>query len=382
MAELHASTHNLRRAEFDHLALAVPAPAVVGSLYRSRISRSLLLLKHISSRVRQSEAIRLLSQARDRDLDTVNRLLASPSVAGWLAACIRDPAQRHEHVLAPLALAAAVRTGLPDARIDITPVDGVCMVPTLGALALAEPAQIGAADLSGPLWVPVRTMRASHGRRRIAVAVDDVDPYRGYPGARLSPRIPDDGFGRLQDRFVEAWALLCRLSPARADELKHGLLTVVPLSAEGMMQSATYADAFGAVMTTLPQSTAELVEVLVHEVAHSKLAAAHALTPLVVPGHTRTYSAAWKAGPRRLDRLLQGMFAFTSVGQLWSDLRADEQIRDYADEQVALRAEQVSQALRQLTADPSGLTEAGRRLVTGVSTTVASLSTAGTIGSP
>jgi len=369
VAELHAHTHNLGRAEFDQLASAHSAPSVMETLHRSRISRSLLLLTRVSADADQPAAVRLLSRAHDRDTAAVNRLLASPSVAGWLAACIRDRGQ-HAGRLASLALAAAAHANLPDARIIVAPVGGAVMVPTFGLLRLTEPTTVGVGDLAGPLWQPMRTVQAVHGPRRISVAIDDLDPFRGYPGAALLPRLSDDDHEQLQSRFAETWSMLCRWSPQRADELQRGLLALVPLAAEGMMQSATYADAFGAVMMTMPHSSLELIEVLVHEVAHSKLAAMHALSPLVVAGHNGTYTAAWKAGPRRLDRLLQGIFAFTSVGLLWNDLRADEAVRVFATEQMAMRAEQVSQALRQVTADPSGLTTHGRRLVDRISATV------------
>ncbi|MEV6964458.1 HEXXH motif-containing putative peptide modification protein [Hamadaea sp. NPDC051192] len=371
MAELHARTHILGRSEFDQLASGLAAPRVVEALCRSRVSRSLLLLRRVAAGAGRPDALHLLSQAHDRDRESVNDLMVQPSVAGWLAACVRGPSLAGQHRLAPLALAAAVRAGLAQARVEVSPVHSAVMVPTFGLLAADEPRTIAPQDLAGPSWYPIRVVRAGSGSRRIAVPVDDLDPFRGYPGAALSPRLSDDEYERLQSHFVQAWSMLCRHSPGRADELACGLLTLVPLTTEGMLQSATYADAFGAVMTTLPRSGLELVEVLVHEVAHSKLAAAHALTPLVVAGYDGAYTAPWIAGPRPLDRLLQGIFAFASVSLAWRDLRADAAVRRHATEQMTMRAEQVSQALRQVIDDPSGLTVHGWRLVQRLESTMA-----------
>ena len=358
---LHA--HGLPRSEFDLLASARAAPGPVRALKRSRVSRTMLLVKYIlDSSPDLRPAARLLTEAHDTNPSAVNELLVSPWVSMWAAICARDLTQRR-HLLAAnaLALAAAARCGMRGRAMVLEPHEGRGMVPSRGMLARGGPGRVTAEDLDGPRWWPVRSLTAVHSGRRFTVPFDDLDPYRGFQGAPLQSRLTAAQFETAATRFREAWRLLVERCPRRAAELSGGLMSITPLAGgdAGDVRSATSPEAFGGLATTIPRDGMEFAVVMVREFQHSKLSALAALAPL------------WRSRPA--CALLHGVYALTAVAALWRDVKTVETTREQATKEFAFVRAQLRRALDGLAPGDPGLTAAGRRLVARMDQTVKGL---------
>lgn len=372
--------HRLLRSEFDLLASARAAPGPVRALKRSRVSRTLLLLRYIldgSPELRP--AARLLAEAHDTDPAAVNELLISPWVSLWAAVCARDLTQRRHRLAAnAVALAAAARCGMGGRAMVLEPHDGRIMIPTVGMLARGGPGRVTAEDLAGPWWWPVRSLTAVHSGRRISVSLDDVDPYRGFHGAQVQSRLTAAQFDTVTASFRDAWRLLVERCPRRAAELAGGLMSITPLLGgdAGEIRSATSPEAFGGVATTMPPDGVEFAVVMVREFQHSKLSALAALAPL------------WRTRP--VCALMHRVYALTAVAALWRDLKTSapaakpaaqdphaharaEGLRDLATREFAFVRAQLRRAVESLGPGDPGLTAAGRRLVARVDQTMKSL---------
>jgi uncharacterized protein len=337
---------------------------VVEALRRSRLNRSLLLVKYIlDSAPDLRAAAELLSEAHDADADAVNTLLVHPWVAAWAVTCARDPSHPcHRRATDAVALAAARRAGLWQRRILVSPVAGHTMIPGSGMLAGEQPRRLAPGDLRGPGWQPIRSVSAESGGQRIGLAIDDLDPYRDCHGAAVASRLSRSQFDELAAAFAEAWALLVTYAPSRAAELARGLMSYAPLSSETSGKSATCAEAFGGLAATSPRDGLELAVTLVHEFQHSKLAALSTLLPLSLRDDRSTYFAPWRPDPRPLGSLLQGIYAFTAIASLWRDFSVSPELHAVALCEFASTRAQVRRALTGLGHD-AGLTTAGRRLV-------------------
>jgi HEXXH motif-containing protein len=89
------------------------------------------------------------------------------------------------------------------------------------------------------------------------------------------------------------------------------------------------------------------------------------LVPLYERSARETYFAPWRADPRPIGGLLQGIYAFLAVAEGWDHLRAVPALRSVAEREFAELREQVKRALQSLENCPS-LTGAGERFVTGM----------------
>jgi len=359
--------HRLLRSEFDLLASARAAPGPVRALKRSRVSRALLLLRYIldgSPDLRP--ATRLLSEAHDINPAAVNALLISPWLSLWAAVCARDLTQRRHRLAAnAVALAAAARCGMRGRAMVLEPYDGRIMIPTVGLLARGGPGRVTAEDLDGPWWWPVRSLTCVHSGRRIAIPLDDVDPYRGFHGAPVQSRLTAVQFDAVSGSFREAWRLLVEQCPRRAAELAGGLMSITPLLSgdDGEIRSATSPEAFGGLATTMPVDGVEFAMVMVREFQHSKLSALCALAPL------------WRSKP--VCALVHRIYALTAVAALWRDLKTAEPAEvgmgERATREFAFVRAQLRRALEGLAQGDPGLTAAGRRLMSRIDQTMKSL---------
>lgn len=338
----------------------------------------MLLIKHVVQGTTDSAAAaELLGDAHDTDSAAVTALLAHPWVSAWAAHCARDPAGSvHHAAVNAMALAAAARAGLLDRRITVSSPDGTVMIPTLGMLGrrASGSTSLNPADLAGPHWQPIRSIRAEHAGLRLELAIDDLDPYRDCHRLPLAARLSDDQINRLQRTFEAAWRILAVTSPARATELACGLVSLAPLVTErsGSVRSVTNADAFGGYAFTPHDDPAVFATTMVHEFQHSKLSALDSLVPLHDPMHDGRYFAPWRLDPRPLSGLLHGAYAFTAVAWLWHDLRGIPELEETATRRFALMRVQVWRALAALAAS-AGLTEAGQRLVSSLTGTMTHL---------
>lgn len=82
--------------------------------------------------------------------------------------------------------------------------------------------------------------------------------------------------------------------------------------------SGTLRAAPWAVQTALPDTARRFAEVLVHELAHSKLAVLADLVALHRADGAAVHRVAWRKDPRPLGGVLQGTYAHLALADLWS----------------------------------------------------------------
>ncbi|SEK32441.1 aKG-HExxH-type peptide beta-hydroxylase [Streptacidiphilus jiangxiensis] len=205
--------------------------------------------------------------------------------------------------------------------------------------------------------------------------LEDRDQLRdpGLPQRQggLRPTAPLDA------EAVAAWGavwrqgatLLRAVAPARADEAGTLLRCVVPLvGVADPERSATFADAFGLILTTRPRGAFDAAAVVVHELQHTKLYAVADLLPLHEPDPTPRFLAPWRHDPRPIGGLLQGLYAHVALGEYWRDAARSlppEGGRERAAREAVRCREQVGAALPQLFGE-APLTGAGRTLAAGL----------------
>lgn len=402
--------HRISGEAFDALASSRGDPVVIQALRAAQLSKHLLLLKYIahvwpSSLTQREAAFAVLAEAQTRDPDVVADLLGQPLVGAWAAQITRRlrrtvfsdvPLEVDCGHIGAIAAAAARHTGID---VDLTAYvrDGLVMMPTLGAARLPlpdyHPARIRIsrgsfrvvggdvsvdvpADLrtAGNGWLPLRRLSAEAGGHGLTVALDDLDPYRD--GRQIS------GTGRLAERrlvhwremFADAWELLSRHAPTYARDIQAGLRSLTPLAnaGTGPARSATPRDAFGTFGLTEPQSAVEFAVTLVHEFQHAKLSALLDLIPLYDTSSRETYYAPWRLDPRPVGGLLQGVYAFLGVADVWRLLRADPALRQVAEREFAEVREQVHCALSTLSGS-GRLTREGDQFASGMRATLDAL---------
>jgi len=398
--------HHIPDAVFTGLATGAGGPHAIELLRDARLSKHLLLLKYIvdewpGNRDERDGAVDVLNHAQARSPEAVTELLRDPMVGSWAAWTARRirgsitstaPLSADLGHLAAIATAAAVRAGT-DADLTGYVRDGQVAVPGLGAAQLPvadfTPARLGTRDgtvnaAAGgrtvtavdeqAAWYGLRRLTAYAHGCRVSVALDDVDPYRDRHHIPAAGRVPADRLPRWRDTFRQAWELVTRYAPERADELTAGLRSVVPLAAPGVgpARSATARDAFGSFGSTEPDTAADFAVTLVHEFQHSKLSALLDLVPLYDGSVQQRYFAPWRMDPRPAGGLLQGVYAFLAVADTWRLLRADPALAGLAEQEFADIREQVDHAVRELSGS-SELTAPGRRFVAGIREAAAAL---------
>ena len=173
--------------------------------------------------------------------------------------------------------------------------------------------------VDGPGWRGLRPLRAAVGREVLAVALDDIDPFRGGRDLPVSGRLPAAALPHWQRTFGDAWAMLVSRHPWFADAIKAGLVMLIPLAGRsgGDRMSATSHDAFGACALSNPADPQSLAVTLVHEFQHAKLGALHDLAPLYHPGPDVRFYSPWRDDPRPMSGLLQGAYAYLGVTDFW-----------------------------------------------------------------
>lgn len=390
--------HELDPDQFVALARGDGGPQAITALRIAQLSRHLLLIAHLLRNWPGSPAERdavadTLERARRAAPERFAHVLGAPLVGSWSGITVRATergvsAASDFGQLCGIAVVAAAAAGVP-ADLPVPIRDGVVSVPGLGVLAVgdASSARLTAdggrlevsaggdrvplpADLpddapdGGPGWQPVRRLTATGAP---GVALDDVDPYRHGHHAPPANRLDEAEVAHWQVVFAQAWGMLERRMPGRAAELAAGLQVLVPLAQTDphSARSATIKYAFGAFGLTRPASAADLVVTMVHEFQHSKLSAMLDITPMSDPADTRRYFAPWRADPRPLAGLLQGVYAFVGVADSWRALRAEDGLADLADARFAEARLQVDRGLGAVEAS-GALTDGGLRLVAGL----------------
>ncbi|MEU3222190.1 HEXXH motif-containing putative peptide modification protein [Streptomyces sp. NPDC006976] len=399
--------------------------ASLGLLVRDQDTRRLLLLRAVLDaasaapatvcppplldRLREDWA--LLEAAERTDRAAARTVLFHPLAGPWaqrLLGGLTAPAAGPDLLadlahLTALAAAAAIRAGVAfESRL--LPRGGLVCLPTLGAVRAGNgPIGVSYANdeltlrpeggpeltvrcqpdrtmSSGdPRWLPVLMLRAIPPGGS-PVPLDDADPY-GIDGGGL-PRYGLSGATRIGDHERKEWAAswsgvepLLRIGGEhRLTEAGVLLRCVVPLgpptghgpTGEGAAHcSGTRSEAFGAVLSSKPTTSAYFAATLVHELQHTKLAALTAVVPLHREDATPRYFAPWRPDPRPFDGLLQGAYSHLALADYWQRfaLRARRVThRDLAWSEHARCREQVGAVLPVL-AGSAALTPEGRTVV-------------------
>ncbi|WP_327369822.1 aKG-HExxH-type peptide beta-hydroxylase [Streptomyces sp. NBC_01217] len=398
----------------------------LGILVRDQDTRRLLLLRALLDaagaapatvvppraldRLRQDWA--LLETAECADRAAVRTVLLHPLTGPWAQRCLRGLSGTApgpelpvdlDH-LSVLAAAAAIRAGVA-VTTRLTAHDGLLSLPTLGALRTASgpvgisfaegeltvreaggrppltvrAQQDGTACSADPRWLPVLALSAVLPGTG-PIPLDDVDPYRTEgPGIR---RQGLSAATHIDDHERKAWAdswsgiepLLRIGGEHRLTEAAVLLRCLVPLGpppgsgpiGEGAAHcSGTRREAFGAVLSSKPPTSAYFASTLVHELQHTKLAALSTLVRLHHHDATPRHFAPWRTDPRPFDGLLQGAYAHIALADYWQRFALGARRvthRDLAWAEHARCREQVGAVLPVL-AGSAALTREGRVLV-------------------
>ncbi|WP_329055661.1 HEXXH motif domain-containing protein [Amycolatopsis sp. NBC_01488] len=398
--------HQLPRSSFTQLSAGPAGKLVINQLRASQLSRRKLqlralieLLEATEKRAVSTYAWPILVAAERRNSEIVDELLLHPSVGVWLTRSLRKlsgapldstPLRTDLDYLASLAGAAALRCGIP-CTIDVPVVHGVVTLPTVGQLelplafpagkAILETAADGSGSLRtltgvsvefdpplpGPGFFPARRHTVESHGARLSVEIDDRGPYRVFSAPVPPDPLDPPEYSEWTKLLGEAWQILTSHYAGFADELAHGMSTLVPLESENFFTGASSSNAFGAIAMTAKYSAVDLAETLVHELQHSKMNALLELVDLVDPDFGKLLYAPWRDDPRPASGLLHGIFAFLTAVEFWRvQLRQDETAGRHAWFSYAYRRHQVRQTIDVLLASDA-LTELGRQFVASLS---------------
>jgi len=369
------AAHRLESELFDEIAGGGGGPTAIRALHAAQVSKHLLLIGQLleswpGDPGERDAVMAALERARDRAPELCHEIVGAPLVGAWTAIANRavrqDRAIRDDFLhLGALAVVACAAAGV-DGSAEVPVHGGLVMLPGLGAAEVGAAATARAFAAGGrlavhgigavavpsdpateaPGWLPVRQLSARAGAQQIRLGLDDLDPYRHGHHVPPAPRLPADEVQRWRELFDAAWRLLVERLPERAAELAAGLRTLVPLAQQARSaRSATIRHAFGVFGLTRPPSAADFAVTMVHEFQHSKLSALLDLVVLTDPNDEGRYFAPWRADPRPLAGLLQGVYAFAGVADTWRGLRAVEGLAELAGARFAEARLQVDRGL-------------------------------------
>ncbi|QQQ78765.1 HEXXH motif domain-containing protein [Saccharothrix sp. 6-C] len=392
-------THGTSLAQLDALASERTDNDASALLHHVEQTRRLLALRLVLRHARHhdtagsplppvDEAWELLIAAEHADPGAVAALLSRPQVGMWAAHVLRrlrnkttDTAPGWFHIgqLHLLAAAAALSAKL---RFTMTiPLwNGICVLPGRGSVRVPDVTEWGhgtlVADASGltvktsdgtahPVgFEPIRHLGDEAGSVAPRIHLDDTGPYRGLDVPEHPDPLSESSATRWNEVFAEAWTILERNHPHRAQELSRGLSMITPRPAAHRFRpySGSVGEGYGAAIISEPHDATQLAVTMVHEYQHSKLNAIGHLAPLVDEDPSATCYAPWRDDPRPVSGLYQGVNAFLAVAEFW--MRQREHLSGssaaLAHFEFALVRIQVTEALRALRRHPS-LTDLGRR---------------------
>jgi hypothetical protein len=319
--------------------------AEAASLLKSiRLNRTLLLMGYVAGQEPELYgAVEDLSTAQRHAPERADDVIGYPWVGVWASRSVRKPLnsrdRQHFRSVATSALIQAGVVGIETVALAQSRCDVV--LPRLGVV-------------KDDSWHPVRKLVADYDGYRIAVILDDLDPYRDCHGYPVAARLSQRQWSLWQRSFELAWRLLVQYAPDRCLELSAGLASITPLRAEvksGM--SVTCSDAFGGLAATLPGDPAQLAVTLVHEFQHSKLNALLDVAPLYDPDHKVLYQVPWRTDPRPIAGVLHGIYAFSAVADFWRALTQSPEYARQAGREHALIGEQVARVFDYILDSPA-----------------------------
>jgi HEXXH motif-containing protein len=361
------ATHRIDDQTFRALARSGGDPAVIRGLMAGQRSRHALLLREVlleSARhpravhaAQLHRAVAALDSLQRQHSEPAARVFGYPLVGAWAAHCLRrlrspDPLGGDVPLWVDLGHlnavvgAVAVGSGAP-VDLDVPLRHGQAALPGLGVAAVGGRARFGVArlhgdrdsyvleglqgrvELPGPAgtvvptmvgaWEPVTVWHFEDAGRRLTVVLDDVDPFRDCHGLTSAHRLPPTERAHWHSLLAQAWQVLSRRHPHRADELSAVPLILVPLQPipGGPGVNATARDSSGAIAMSPPVDAVDLAQSLVHEFQHSKLGALLDLVDLYDLEDRRLFYSPWRADPRPLGGLVQAVYAFLAVADFW-----------------------------------------------------------------
>ncbi|MET9083773.1 HEXXH motif domain-containing protein [Streptomyces sp. NPDC004237] len=344
------STKSDRDAFLNSLAAGYGDVDVIRLLAKGQIGLRMLQMRRAtanadpSKSARSRENLTLLARIQRTNPSLVASLLADPDLGGQ-----RKKGNDCEWI-ALVAASAAVKAGV-QASVSILLDQGGALLPGLGTISLKEsesdevvlcidPPKVSlvAGDESVELPTDL-TRRSDHWRplRRLmlngkGIRYVDDGPLRAAFGSVYATNTTKSqlwsaatahrAVDQLQDwqsSLDGAWELLDSSHPDLAKAVNAGVSAIVPLAqqANDRIFSGTLAGVFGAIAMTLPRRPDIFASQLVHELQHSKLAAALDLLPMYEAHDQSTYYAPWREDPRPLGALLQGVYAFLGQAHCW-----------------------------------------------------------------
>ncbi|WP_033261292.1 HEXXH motif domain-containing protein [Amycolatopsis vancoresmycina] len=402
-------THHLPWPDFDSLARSEGDPGPVRELRAAERSRRLLLLRSLIDQTTKSAdlftplpspetAWELLSRVERVAPAQIELILAHPYTGSWAGyttrLCRQDvtgvcPFWVHIGHVHALAAAAAIRAGLPF-ETEVPVWQGKVSLPTLGMATLRTDAPFSVARVScrdgvvkvenqisvvrlpadritdAPGWWGVREAVMWSGERRLAIRLDDLDPYRGLYEPLPPRRLTSVETESWRTVLGEAWHLLTTLLPRIAEALPEGLDSLVPDPAVPFrLPSASTGEAFGSAIIAYGDHAPTLAAALVHEFQHIRLGGLLHLARLYEDDPRERFYAPWREDPRPIGGLLHGIYAFFGVTMFWRALAAAEPDDQLAAFEFALWRAQTWRTIGVVRPDRS-LTPAGRRFVDGV----------------
>jgi HEXXH motif-containing protein len=387
--------HRVSTLLLDETFAGPVSASTMAALRAGQYSRQLVLLKAVRELTTDAaDSWRSLVAADQRAPDVVREVLTYPAVGTWLVRTISKargivsddvPVAAELDYLGSVAAAAAIRAGIP-AVIDVPVWHGRFSLPTIGQFETGDDTvrrvrvrhsdagtHVDDVPLEELPALPLRRHRSAVAGVEVWWTIDDIDPYRGFSTTDHPARLSQPEYAHWCALLDGAWAILVRQHADYAAELAHVGPVIVPMSPSGGLVASSSSSSFGAIIVATPDTVADLAEILVHELQHSKLNAVLDLVRLT-EGTSPLCYAPWRADPRPLPSLLHGIYAFTTVTEYWRRQRRADANSHRATFKFLYHREQVRRALRAVTGAP-GLTAFGTRLVDAVRTRVAACDT-------
>lgn len=391
--------HLITAAQFGELAAGYGGREVMATLAAGQVSRAMLLLRSVLSacpgEFGAGDAVTLIADAQRADPAAVDSVLAHPFLVAWATDCLRAGQSGSVGDFGRLfayAAAAAIRADL-DFEIAVPARGGTLWLPGLGVatgLGAAPSAMVRhggperlvvtgserevvvghAFESPAPGWLPLRIVHVAAGGVPLALAVEDLDPYRDLFQWPLAPRLADEGVAEFQRLLGEAWAIVGRDHPEHAAALRVGLQAVVPLVSTDPAAEVSAASrlACGSIGLAIPSDAETLAMLLIHEFQHMKLGALLDLVPLHRSGGAPHHRAPWRPDPRPVGALLQGAFAHIGVTDYWR-LRRRRRPEPMADLEFGYWLAQTTEATEALHRSGE-MTDHGQRFVAGMARTL------------
>ena len=342
--------HHIPRNVFDGLSSTYGGPRSIAVLRDARHSKLTLFLTGVLHDRAHTTGDLLIRMERTHPATTMD-LLLYPWIGAWLAQVLVRPwTPSDDDYLTGIGIAAAIHGG------QISP-EAAPAGRTMPSIGTAE----GAA---------VRTAWTGEAHPGLGIVLDDVDPQRYCFQLPMSGRLSDDDVRAWRGRVAGAFDLLAAHDPVRHGELVAGLRAIAPLDPTAPQgRSATHRYAFGGFATGLPETDEEFAAIAIHEFQHSKLNALMDVVKLCEPGPER-YFAPWRADARPLIGIVHGVYSFAAMAIFWDALREAPGLAARATVQAADHRLQVRRALQEIE-DAPGLTDTGRRFVSGIGAAMA-----------